>query len=629
MATSPRLRRSNYRLLGLVGHGQFGRVYCAVHRQTGQLAALKDLNRNRLTTHKFLRELRFLLSLAHPNIAACYALEHTETGRQLVLDYCEGGTLRHLMDYNHVLTVGECLELIVDTLEGLQHAHKQGIVHCDIKPENILLCLKPNGWVAKISDFGVARLSQDMADSGNTGSPAYMAPERFYHQYSAASDLYAVGIMLFEILLGYRPFSGTPVELMAAHLNKALSIPNTMPPKLGSLIQKALQKLPQKRFRSAGEMVSAIRLIQAESPDWLADHPICPDQVAGLVITPPAQLQPQTTEVNSHPIEVLAIPPSITDEGSVAQYLCIGSQTELSIRRYSEGLFATDTASTGEVIQSMALPYPIQAVQTLAQGCWILTQRSVHWLRDPWLKSCCAQDDAIPIGVTSSIAKFNRDIFGAVSPQGTWFVAAAFDYTENRGWVHIGRIPRLGDPRLGAHFNGTIPRLVQSLQPLKLLVLEQRHWLLVSHEIKQPRTLLEIFTRRGTRVGRLRFDVPLKTIISTPILYRLAAIEAEPAQAILFIDIKPFRIFRYRLDITPSLITALPWGCVVVSTSGQIRLIDWDGHIVGQFVGPTSPTALASFEQHGLLMATQSSSEHPTGTLHHINLRTVDLDLLF
>ena len=91
------LQHSKYRILRLVGQGQFGRVFCAIHRKTGRLVALKELDRQRLSTHNFLRELRFLLSLQHPNIVTCQALEYSQTGRFLVVDYCEGGTLRNWM----------------------------------------------------------------------------------------------------------------------------------------------------------------------------------------------------------------------------------------------------------------------------------------------------------------------------------------------------------------------------------------------------------------------------------------------------------------------------------------------------------------------------------------------------
>ncbi|NJL45695.1 MAG: serine/threonine protein kinase [Leptolyngbyaceae cyanobacterium SM2_3_12] len=250
------IRRSHYRVLGLVGHGQFGRVYGAIHRKTGELVALKDLHKDRFPTHKFLRELRFLISLEHPNIVTCHALEHSVSGRQLVLDYCEGGTLRSILDSEMALSLEEVLGFLLDILAALDHAHQQGIVHCDIKPENILLQLTPGGWTARISDFGIARLSQEDAESdlGPNGSPAYMAPERFYNQHPLTSDLYAVGVILYELLLGQRPFSGTPAELLVAHLNQLPEVPGEIPTPLRQILLRALQKLLSKRFQSAQEM---------------------------------------------------------------------------------------------------------------------------------------------------------------------------------------------------------------------------------------------------------------------------------------------------------------------------------------------------------------------------------------
>lgn len=255
------LQPSKYRILRLVGQGQYGRVFCAVHQQTGQLVALKEI-KHQLPTYKFLRELRFLLSLQHPNVITCQALEHTQTGRYLVMDYCEGGTLRNLMESEVKLSLVQSLKLIADILGGLEHTHSRGIIHCDIKPENILLSLDTTGWIARISDFGVSRLTQELGSDnlGDTGSPAYMAPERFYGHYSPSSDLYAVGVMLFELAVGTRPFSGLPGQIMLAHLNQPVKVPDTVPFLLRSIILTALHKLPTRRFANATEMLKSVRL---------------------------------------------------------------------------------------------------------------------------------------------------------------------------------------------------------------------------------------------------------------------------------------------------------------------------------------------------------------------------------
>jgi serine/threonine protein kinase len=259
MTKSYSLPISRYRTLGLVGRGQFGKVFCARSRKTGEIFALKELEQRRFPTSKFLRELRFLLSLQHPHIVSCYAIEHNRGNRYLVMEYCEAGTMRELLNHSGGLSPLQGIKLILDTLQGLGHAHKSNIIHCDLKPENVLLKLTSKGWQAKVSDFGVAKLAQEIGDaSNNTGSPGYMAPERFYGEFSIASDLYAIGVMLYEVLLGRRPFSGSPSELMVAHINQRVHIPDTLPPGLHNVVAKSLEKLPGKRFSSALKMQEAI-----------------------------------------------------------------------------------------------------------------------------------------------------------------------------------------------------------------------------------------------------------------------------------------------------------------------------------------------------------------------------------
>ncbi|MBW4663047.1 MAG: serine/threonine protein kinase [Chroococcus sp. CMT-3BRIN-NPC107] len=257
---------SKYCNLELVGQGQFGRVFRANHKINGQVVALKELEKNRFPTANFLRELHFLLSLQHPNVVSFQGLEHTASGRYLIMDYCDGGSLRNLMNLQGRIDLALSLKLVIDILAGLEHIHSRKIIHRDIKPENILLSQDSQdstGWIARISDFGMSRLSHELCTDKQddcAGSPAYMAPERFYGQYSQHSDFYAVGVLLFELVVGLRPFSGLPGELLKAHINQAVIIPETVPFLLRSIITKAMQKLPSYRFQSATEMLASVRL---------------------------------------------------------------------------------------------------------------------------------------------------------------------------------------------------------------------------------------------------------------------------------------------------------------------------------------------------------------------------------
>jgi serine/threonine-protein kinase len=248
--------------MGLVGIGQFGKVYCARQQNTGELVALKELPGHYFPTHAFLRELRYLLSLDHENITHCLALKHTREGRYLVLEYCEGGTLRDLMSLQAPMSYAQILNYIQQILRGLAHAHDQGVIHCDVKPENILLKPVADSWLLKLTDLGIARHQVPHSNTITaTGSPAYMAPERYYGQVFPASDLYAVGVLLYELLAGHRPFSGSPQQLMYAHLNHSLTMDPMIPFLLRPILEKSLRKLPSRRFHHAVEMSEALEAV--------------------------------------------------------------------------------------------------------------------------------------------------------------------------------------------------------------------------------------------------------------------------------------------------------------------------------------------------------------------------------
>ncbi|HEY9828704.1 MAG TPA: serine/threonine-protein kinase, partial [Stenomitos sp.] len=169
------MTNSRYRILGEIGQGQFGRVLCASHRNTGQLVALKQLDHRRFPTHRFLRELTILVVLNHPHIVGFHAIEYISAGRYIVMDYCQGGTLRQLIESKTTPSILHKLQIVRDILLGLDYVHRQGIIHCDLKPENILLDVTAQGWSAKIADFGIARFqsmrpAQSDEAGGDTGS---------------------------------------------------------------------------------------------------------------------------------------------------------------------------------------------------------------------------------------------------------------------------------------------------------------------------------------------------------------------------------------------------------------------------------------------------------------------------
>ncbi len=595
--SQPELKRSKYRLLGLIGQGQFGRVYCAIHRKTGQIVALKALERSRFPTRQFLRELRFLMSLQHPQIVAFHALEHVDDRRYLVMDYCEGGTLRSLME--HRLHPALSVKLVADVLAGLDHAHSKGIVHCDIKPENILLSLQPMGWSARLSDFGIARLSQELVQEGGvTGSPAYMAPERFYGQYSQSTDLYAIGILLFELLVGHRPFSGVPAELMSAHLNQSVQIPDCVPAPLHSLLLKSLQKLQARRFYSAAEMLMTLKSTLQLCPE-LKINPQSPDfsllSSTSVLLTHP--LESLREEIVRHPIEQLAVIESSPIPG-YDRYLSRASRALMTItqtqmgsqiwgRDYARGLLSVSRQRGQEVLLT-PWPEPIRELLIRPQGCFVVTERSITLLSS--LK---------PLIQTA------QPLVTDIDPQGSW-IAVASKGSE----VHSLSIGRLPDCK------PTHQPIDCFSHPFKLIVLDSRHLVALSHV--SVGTHLEFFNRRSQSIGKLSLPVRLDRVISSREPYQLAALEPSHPKSLLLIDLKPLKLLRIPLEITPKFLAAIAGGYILIDQQGRLVLLDHTGQGLSHISGLANPCAIAPFGESGLLVATWHQGQ---GKLHTLNLK--------
>ena len=617
-----------------MGQGQFGRVFCGCHRKTGKIVALKDLDQYRFPTNKFLRELRFLLSLQHPNIVTCHALEHTPTGRYLVMDYCEGGTLRTLMEYESTLNLAQCLKLVADVLAGLDCAHNHCIVHRDIKPDNILLNLRPDGWIARISDFGIARLSQELMESSdNTGSPAYMAPEQFYGQYSIRSDIYAAGVLLFELLTGDRPFSGPPNELMSAHLNQPVKIPSRVPEPLQSILLTALQKLPARRFHSARQMLEAIQQVQAK----LRAQASAPNS---LVLDPPSPMTVRSLE-ERHLESTLAVAAPVTDLAVVSSdvfreagcdltlptvqsslpapslYWAAGSTVECQI--YLDGVFGSKNYRRAAI----RLSESVNKLIGCPQGCLAIAERSIYWLNG---------DRTSPAIAVEPIAQFDADFVADLEPRGRWIAIATSD---GKLAIVDWRYCLTSKVSEGERHIPTLTREVRAgfQNPPLLLALSSRHVAAIAPG--ETSTLLEIFTRRGTRAGSYQLPAVLGKAIASQTPYRLLATEPSN-RVLLLIDLKPYRIRRLPIaNSLPQLLIATAWGYILANTQGEIVLLDREGEVTSVLdaaVGATATGnafhlgAIAAFNTSGLAIATTNDKQ---GYISTVDLRQLDVDIVF
>ena len=694
---------SRYRILGLVGQGQFGQVFCAMHRKTGKLFALKNLEHERFPTHQFLRELRFLLSLQHSNIVSCHAIEHTRTGRYLVMDYCEGGTLRSLMVEDVALPLTQGIQIVADVLRGLACAHKQGIVHCDVKPENILLTLRAKGWLAKISDFGIARLNKEVysQSTGNTGSPAYMAPERFYSQYSAASDIYAVGILLFELLAGHRPFSGTPKALMAAHLNESVVCPDVIPAGLQGVINIALQKLPARRFQSATEMLDAIqsvvnrmdgfweKAVSIETPLLVLRQKIpyydsnpqnkevfkyAVDALDGLVPSPlSASGQQRRGDRNGDQSIAVRANPSTEPYPSFIGCTGAGHFTYRAIasidpddKTVNSATANSPSTSTNRLNaqdmgwRSLQLPDPIDQLLPAPQGYFLSTRRTIYWVDmgddfEPSLLShfsnTSSPSNLAPL-VAQPIYELEQDCVAAIDPQGHWLalVTDLREVKQQAGEFSTLRFQSLPhQPGAMALAQSSLPLRVagRSKTLLKAIALDTRHVAIISDsphpKSKQSTakdsshsgftqlgdgsaidktmnraTYIEVFTRRGQRIALKYLPICLGNIATTPQPYRLLATDRADPTSVLCIDLKPFRIQRFALDIKPQFLAATNWGYIVADVQGHIVFLDTSGYAVSALHGPPHLTAMTFLAPQWLFLSTWHNGQ---GCLYTLDLK--------
>ncbi len=575
--------KSNYKILGLVGRGQFGKVFVAIDRHSGILVALKELNLKQLSTSSFLREFNFLVTLDHFNLVSCRALEHRHNNRYIVMDYCEGGTLRHLLDYSPQLTLKQSLKLIIDLLSGLKFAHDQGVIHRDIKPENILLKVSDRFWTAHISDFGIAKLHQEtiaQGAMGDTGSPAYMAPEQFYGKYSYSCDLYAVGIILYELVVGKRPFSGMPKELLAAHLNQPVKIPQNMPFVLRSAIAKALQKMPQRRFQNAAEMLKSLQLIQTILE---TDHYT---QIPTRTTLDSKSLTPSCESLLAHKITHLAI---------ASEQVYLGHGTRFELRCYR------DSSLEGAIVNqwSMTLDKPIRNLQLNSQGCMISTLSSIYYL---------PQDTTTPefhffVSTLLPVASFpTNNLVCTIDSLGYWLAASYLPTKSKTPILEIFKSP-----------NCQLWRSQINRQLWKTLIALDRRRGLGMYQNGEGNSEFHLFNRRGNWLANFTLKTQLDLISYNPLfLNQILATEVNNSGAAILISFEKFKTKRIDLHITPHLVVSCPQGYLFSDRQGRIALVEGNSHQVIHYQIPLPSesyvTAIA-FSETQLLVASASVAQ--------------------
>ena len=268
----------NYRILEVIGRGGMGVVFKALDDNLDKIVALKMIDpflaKDENFVRRFKTEAKALAKLENPYIVGVHALRNTEAGLFMVMEYVESRPLSHYLRDNGPFNVKDTISVLKQLLDAIGHAHQVGVIHRDIKPSNILLC--DNGRV-KVTDFGLAKVVQQK-DGASTvtqtraGTLYYMSPEQIkgLKNVDIRSDLYSLGMTLYEMLTGRVPFDKTDSDftiqrqIVDGEIPSPVKFNANIPKKLNKIIQKSINKEPEKRYQTAGEMLDDILMFEKD-----------------------------------------------------------------------------------------------------------------------------------------------------------------------------------------------------------------------------------------------------------------------------------------------------------------------------------------------------------------------------
>jgi eukaryotic-like serine/threonine-protein kinase len=271
-----------YRIVAPLGSGGFGTVYLAEDTWIDKKVALKVPHRQNLDFGELLREPRLLASLSHPNVVTVLTAEKQDNVFFIVMEYVPGDTLEQIIEREGALDLPRVLDYTCQICNAMDHAHRQGVIHRDLRPGNVLITEQ---GMAKVADFGTSRFLE-IAAHGTTviGSPPYMAPEQFQGKAVFASDIYSLGVTMYQMLTGSLPYA-TPApsdidRLVRGELTTPPRERNQKIPKgISDIVMKALAPDISSRYQRAADLLDAVLAARAR-PGVASRAPAVPPEAA-------------------------------------------------------------------------------------------------------------------------------------------------------------------------------------------------------------------------------------------------------------------------------------------------------------------------------------------------------------
>lgn len=315
MAENPILN-DRYRLIEQIGSGGMAVLYKAQDLELGRVVAVKILRPSLVSDPEFLarfkREARSAANLSHPNIVTVHDVgQDGPNTHYIVMEYVPGQNLKQLIRAQGAFEMDSALAVIIEVCKGVGYAHRAGLVHCDIKPQNILIT--PDNRI-KVADFGIARAfsttqPEEELEDVVWGSPHYFSPEQATGETpTPSSDVYSIGIVLYELMTGQLPFNGSDYqELALAHLKEPVpsirSVDAALPPELDRIIQKVLSKEPSNRYRTADQLGRILQKYRDQGQQQTGSFVVKPSD-SSQAASPPQATIPRQAE----PVEQDTIP---------------------------------------------------------------------------------------------------------------------------------------------------------------------------------------------------------------------------------------------------------------------------------------------------------------------------------